>query len=53
MNWNFVMAGTASRNGLLFAIATWLVLAWKMAGGIGGGPLAAARLPDGVARLPG
>ena len=32
MNWNFVMAGTASSNALLFAIATWLVLAWKVAG---------------------
>lgn len=35
LNWNFVMAGTASTNGLLFAIATWLVLAWKTAGWIG------------------
>jgi thiosulfate dehydrogenase [quinone] large subunit len=35
MNWNFVMAGTASVNGLMFAIATWLVLAWKTAGWIG------------------
>jgi thiosulfate dehydrogenase [quinone] large subunit len=35
MNWNFVMAGTASANGLMFAIATWLVLAWKTAGWIG------------------
>jgi thiosulfate dehydrogenase [quinone] large subunit len=35
MNWNFVMAGTASSNGLPFAMATWLVLAWKMAGWIG------------------
>jgi thiosulfate dehydrogenase [quinone] large subunit len=35
MNWNFVMAGTASTNALLFAIATWLVLAWKTAGWIG------------------
>jgi thiosulfate dehydrogenase [quinone] large subunit len=32
MNWNFMMAGTASTNPLLFAIATWLVLAWKVAG---------------------
>ena len=32
LNWNFVMAGTASSNALLFAIATWLVLAWKVAG---------------------
>jgi thiosulfate dehydrogenase [quinone] large subunit len=35
LNWNFVMAGTASTNGLLFAIATWLVLAWKTAGWVG------------------
>lgn len=35
MNWNFAMAGTASANGLMFAIATWLVLAWKNAGWIG------------------
>ena len=35
MNWNFVMAGTASANGLMFAIATWLVLAGKNAGWIG------------------
>ena len=35
MNWNFVMAGAASTNGLLFAVATWLVLAWKTAGWIG------------------
>lgn len=35
LNWNFVMAGTASSNALLFAIATWLVLAWKTAGLIG------------------
>ena len=32
MNWNYLMAGTASTNPLLFAIATWLVLAWKVAG---------------------
>jgi thiosulfate dehydrogenase [quinone] large subunit len=35
LNFNFVMAGTASTNALLFAIATWLVLAWKTAGWIG------------------
>ena len=32
LNWNFVMAGTASTNALLFAVSTWLVLAWKTAG---------------------
>jgi thiosulfate dehydrogenase (quinone) large subunit len=35
LNWNFVMAGTASTNALLFAISTWLVLAWKTAGWVG------------------
>jgi thiosulfate dehydrogenase [quinone] large subunit len=35
MNWNFIMAGTASVNALLFAVATALVLAWKTAGWIG------------------
>jgi thiosulfate dehydrogenase (quinone) large subunit len=29
MNCNFIMAGSASTNGMLFAIATWLVLAWR------------------------
>ncbi len=32
MNWSFVMAGTASTNGLLFAVSILLVLAWKTAG---------------------
>jgi len=32
MNWNFMMAGTASTNPLLFAIAVALILAWKVAG---------------------
>ena len=35
LNANFIMAGSASTNGLLFIIATWLVLAWKTAGWIG------------------
>jgi thiosulfate dehydrogenase [quinone] large subunit len=35
LNWNFIMAGTASTNALLFAIATGLVLAWKIAGWYG------------------
>ena len=35
MNRSFIMAGSASTNGLLFAIATWLVLAWRNAGWIG------------------
>jgi len=35
MNWNFMMAGSASTNPMLFAIAIGLVLAWKVAGYIG------------------
>ena len=32
MNWNFIMAGSASTNGLLLVLAVFLVLAWKVAG---------------------
>ncbi|MEI7643085.1 MAG: DoxX family protein [Chloroflexales bacterium] len=32
MNWNFIMAGAASSNGLLFTLAIILMLAWKVAG---------------------
>jgi thiosulfate dehydrogenase [quinone] large subunit len=32
MNWNFMMAGTASINPVLFPLAILLVLAWKVAG---------------------
>ncbi len=35
MNWNFMMAGTASTNTLLFALAVLLILAWKVAGHYG------------------
>jgi thiosulfate dehydrogenase [quinone] large subunit len=35
MNWNFIMAGTASTNGLLLIGAVALILAWKIAGWIG------------------
>jgi thiosulfate dehydrogenase [quinone] large subunit len=35
MNWNFMMAGSASTNPVLFALAVGLVLAWKVAGYIG------------------
>jgi thiosulfate dehydrogenase (quinone) large subunit len=35
MNWNFMMAGSASTNPLLFVAAISLVLAWKVAGHIG------------------
>jgi thiosulfate dehydrogenase [quinone] large subunit len=32
MNMNYLLAGAVSTNPILFAIATWLVLAWKTAG---------------------
>jgi thiosulfate dehydrogenase [quinone] large subunit len=35
MNWNFIMAGSASVNGLLLVGAIVLVLAWKNAGYLG------------------
>jgi thiosulfate dehydrogenase [quinone] large subunit len=35
MNINYLLAGTVSTNPILFAIATWLVLAWKTAGWLG------------------
>jgi thiosulfate dehydrogenase [quinone] large subunit len=35
MNWNFMMAGSASTNPLLFVIAVSLILAWKVAGYVG------------------
>ncbi len=35
MNWNFMMAGPASSNPMLFMIAIGLMMAWKVAGYIG------------------
>ncbi len=35
MNWNFIMAGTASSNGLMLVLAVVLILAWKVADWIG------------------
>ena len=35
LNWNFIMAGAASTNGMPFAIAVLLMLAWKVAGWYG------------------
>ena len=32
MNWNFMMAGTASTNPVLFAVAILMILGWKVAG---------------------
>ena len=35
LNWNFLMAGAASTNGMLFTLAVVLILAWKVAGWYG------------------
>jgi len=35
MNANYLLAGTVSTNPMLFVLATWLVLAWRVAGYIG------------------
>lgn len=35
MNWNFIMAGAASTNAMLFSLAILLMLAWKVAGYVG------------------
>lgn len=35
MNWNFMMAGSASVNPVFFTISVGLILAWKVAGYIG------------------
>jgi thiosulfate dehydrogenase (quinone) large subunit len=35
MNANYLLAGTVSTNPLLFILATWLVLAWRVAGSWG------------------
>lgn len=35
MNWNYMMAGSASVNPVYFVIAVALILAWKVAGAIG------------------
>jgi thiosulfate dehydrogenase [quinone] large subunit len=35
MNWNYIMAGTASTNGLLLVLGLLLLVAWKVAGYIG------------------
>ena len=35
LNWNFLMAGTASTNGMMLVLTVGLILAWKIAGWIG------------------
>lgn len=46
MNWNFIMAGSASVNGVFFALAVLLVLAWKIAGYIGADYFILPRIAD-------
>ncbi len=55
MNWNFMMAGSASTNPLLVLVAVLLILAWKVSGYIGadyfllpliGTPWQKARVPQ-------
>jgi thiosulfate dehydrogenase [quinone] large subunit len=35
MNWNYMMAGSASTNPMLFLISVGLIMAWKIAGDVG------------------
>lgn len=35
LNWNFMMAGSASTNPILFVVAIGLILAWRVAGYVG------------------
>jgi thiosulfate dehydrogenase [quinone] large subunit len=35
MNWNYMMAGSASTNPMLFLLSVGIILAWKVAGHIG------------------
>jgi thiosulfate dehydrogenase [quinone] large subunit len=35
MNWNFIMAGAASTNGMMLVLAVILMMAWKVAGWYG------------------
>ena len=46
MNWNFIMAGAASVNGVFFGLAVLLVLAWKIAGYYGADYFLLPRVAD-------
>ena len=46
MNWNFIMAGSASVNGIFFGLAVLLVLAWKVAGYLGADYYLLPRIAD-------
>ena len=51
MNWNYIMAGTASTNPLLLVIAIGLILAWKVAGYVGADYVLLATLGTPWSRL--
>ncbi len=44
MNWTLLMAGTATTNGLLFAVSVGLILAWRISGFIGADYVLLAKL---------
>jgi len=46
MNWNFIMAGSASVNGVFFGLSVLLVLAWKIAGYLGADYFLLPRVAD-------
>src|SRR6266508_1184743 len=46
MNWNFIMAGSASVNGVFFGLSVLLVLAWKIAGYLGADYFVLPRVGD-------
>jgi thiosulfate dehydrogenase [quinone] large subunit len=46
LNWNFIMAGSASVNGVFFALSVLLVLAWKIAGYLGADYFVLPRVAD-------
>jgi len=46
MNWNFIMAGSASVNGVFFGLSVLLVLAWKIAGYLGADYFLLPRIAD-------
>lgn len=46
LNWNFIMAGSASVNGVFFGLSVLLVLAWKIAGYLGADYFILPRVAD-------
>ncbi|HLO16730.1 MAG TPA: hypothetical protein VK206_17990 [Anaerolineales bacterium] len=46
MNWNFIMAGSVSVNGVFFGLSVLLVLAWKIAGYLGADYFVLPRVAD-------